>query len=113
MSSEFDTAELAFVTGDGKIAFPDVATNAFPAELVSIGFVLPIVGLVLDNLESNEGSLLGKLKTTCFVDLVPGLGMMADVEIGVVFAFVVVVEELRVAQLEGHGTDLTVFTSSA
>lgn len=108
MSSGFDTAKLTFITGDGKIAFPDVVANAFSVELVSIGFELP-----LGNLEFNEGSLFGKSKATCFVDLVPGLGLIADVEIGVVFAFVVVVEELRVAQLEEHGTDLTVFTSSA
>lgn len=108
LCSGFDTVELTFITGDAKIAFSDVATNVSPAELVSIDFVLP-----LDSLESNEDSLLGKSKATCFVDLIPGLGTMADVEIGVVFAFVVVVEELRVAQVEGHGIDLTVFTSSA
>lgn len=62
--------------------------------------------------------MTGKLKATCFGDfvfdsLLPGLGATADVEMGVVLTFVVVVEELRVAQVTVHATDLTAFTSSA
>lgn len=65
-----------------------------------------------------ELSLSDKLKVTCFGDfvlnsLVPGLGATADVEMGVVLTFVVVVEELSVTQVTGHATGLTIFTSSA
>lgn len=62
--------------------------------------------------------MAGKLKATYFGDfvfdsLLPGLGATADVEMGVVLTFVVVVAELRVAHVTVHATDLTVFTSSA
>lgn len=62
--------------------------------------------------------MLGKLKATCFGDFVsdsvmPGLGTTADVEMGVVFIFVVVVEEFRVAQITGYGTVVRTFASSA
>lgn len=74
--------------------------------------------LTIETLEIDETSLSGKVKVTCFGDLVlasfePRLGTTADVLIGVVFTFVVVVDELRVAHVTGTGTDLTAFTSSA
>lgn len=65
-----------------------------------------------------QASLPGKLKATCFGDftfgsLVPGLGATADVDIGVVFTLVVMVEELRVAQVTGHEIDSTTLLISS
>lgn len=123
--STFGTFKFELVViglgADGTGAIPDVVVNVI-ADLMGVESGLGIERvsvLVPETFEFDETSLPGKLKATCFGDLasdllVPGgLGTTADVEIGVVLAFVVIVEELRVTHVAGGERDLTAFSSSA
>lgn len=123
--STFGTFKFELVViglgADGTGAIPDVVVNVI-ADLMGVESGLGIERvsvLVPETFEFDEISLPGKLKATCFGDLVSGflvpggLGATADVEIGVVLAFVVIVEELRVTHATGDERDLTAFSSSA
>ena len=123
--STFGTFKFELVvTGigaDGTGAIPDAVVNVI-ADLMGAesGLGIERVSLLVpETFEFDVMSLAGKLKATCFGDLasdllVPGgLGTTADVEIGVVLAFVVIVDELRVTHEAGDERDLTAFSSSA
>lgn len=112
--------DSAFVTSGANDTTFFCSTVPFVLTTEFVSFVLRI--LVADTFNCTGDVVFGKLKVVFdFVSIFAlgldeekPLGTMAAVDSGVVLMFVVVVEELRVAQLTGCMTeDVTVLTSSA